>query len=191
MHNTLNNIVGEIIMKKSSMSKYILIGSSIILLITIGEKKVPDFVLPLIFIAAIIRELKYKKQLILSTRKSYLEVITVILTLIIFTWLMYSYAKTLIHYITGVLGILVLISNLMKEGIGTKGFMSMYRYKEIIKWNEIKKVKVIISKDIKILVFGSFMEHFFHFNKSDYDKVITILNENLDAKVEIDRIWSN
>ena len=33
---------------------------------------------------------------------------------------MYSYAKTLIHYITGVLGILVLISNLMKEGIGTK-----------------------------------------------------------------------
>ena len=67
----------------------------------------------------------------------------------------------------------------------------MYRYKEIIKWNEIKKVKVIISKDIKILVFGSFMEHFFHFNKSDYDKVITILNENLDAKVEIDRIWSN
>ena len=80
MHNTLNNIVGEIIMKKSSMSKYILIGSSIILLITIGEKKVPDFVLPLIFIAVIIRELKYKKQLILSTRKSYLEVITVILT---------------------------------------------------------------------------------------------------------------
>ena len=176
-------------MKKSTLGKYLIIGTSIGLIIIMGEKKIPTIILPFIFLGIIIKELKYKKQLILPTRKTYLEIITILLSVIILILITYSYAKTWLHYVIGGLGVFMFISTWIKEGISSKGFISMYKYKELILWNEIEKVIVISSNDIKIKVSGGFMQQTFNFKKSDYDKVITILKENLPIKAQWQTIF--
>lgn len=177
-------------MKKCSLGKYILIGISIVLIIILGEKKVPNIIILFLFLDIIIKELKYIKELIIPTRETYVEIIPVLLSIIILIWIIYCYAKTWINYITGVLGTFMLISTWIKVGIGSKGFISMYRYKEIILWNEIEKVIVIGSNDIKIKVSGGFMQQTFHFKKSDYDKVLTFLKENLHIKTQLQTIFN-
>ena len=67
-------------------------------------------------------------------------------------------------------------------------FISMYKYKEIILWNEVEKVMIICSKDIKIKVSDGFMQQTFHFKKSDYDKVSTILKEKLPIRSQLQTI---
>ncbi|WP_142413886.1 hypothetical protein [Hathewaya massiliensis] len=144
-----------------------------------------NIVVPLFFIVIILKQLRYMKQLIIPTRKSYVEIIILLLCVIIFSCIIYFYANTWIHYVTGVLGILMFLSIWIKQGISSKGFISMYKYKEIILWNEIEKAVITNSNDIKIKVLGGFMEQTFHFRKSDYDKVITILKENLPKQSKL------
>ncbi len=62
----------------------------------------------------------------------------------------------------------------------------MYRYKEIILWNEIEKVQLTNSKDVKVKLFGGFMEQTFHLKTSDYQKVINILKEKLPVEAELE-----
>ncbi|MBZ9635933.1 hypothetical protein [Clostridium sp. FP1] len=147
-----------------------------------------DIIIPLSFIAIILKQLRYMKELIMPTRKTYVEIITVLFCVIIFIGIIYFYANTWVHYVIGVLAIVMFVSIWIKQGINSKGFISMYRYKEIVLWNEIEKVIVISSKDIKVKLAGGFMEQTFHFKKSDYDKDITILKENLPEQVQIRKI---
>ncbi len=142
-------------------------------------------IIPLLFILIILKQLRYMKELVISTRKRYIEITIVLLSVAVFVWIIYFYADTWIHYVTGVLGILMFISIWIKEGISSKGFISMYKCKEVILWNEIKKVMIINSKDIKVKLSGDFMEQTFHFKKSDYNKVITILQENLPKQAQL------
>ncbi|GAA0722525.1 hypothetical protein GCM10008905_14120 [Clostridium malenominatum] len=144
-----------------------------------------DIIIPVLFILITLKELRYMKTLIIPTRKGYGEIITVSFSIIIFIWIMYSYANTWIHYVMTILGIFMFLSSWLKQGISSKGFISMYKYKKIILWNEIEKVMVISSKDIKVKLFGGFMEQTFHFKNSDYNKVINILEENLPRKAEL------
>ncbi|WP_346931194.1 hypothetical protein [Clostridium sp.] len=147
--------------------------------------RVFDIIIPVLFISIIIKHLKYMKGLIIPIRKRPIEVITVLFGIIIFIGIMFFYANTWIHYITGVLGIFMFISIWIKQGINSKGFISMYRYKERIVWNEIEKVVITNSKDVKVKLFGGFMEQTFHFKNSDYHKVITILKENLSEQAQL------
>lgn len=145
-----------------------------------------NILIPILFILIILKQLKYMKELIIPTRKTYMEIIIMIFSVIIFMYIMYAYANTWIHYVIGVLGTFTFISICIKEGISQKGFISMYKYKEIILWNEIKKVVVIKSKDMKVQLFGGFMEQTFHFKNSDYDKVINIMKENLPIETQLE-----
>lgn len=147
-----------------------------------------NIIIPLVFIAIILKQLRYIKELIIPTRKSYVEVIIVLFGVIIFMCIIYFYANTRLHYVTGILGIFMFVSMWIKQGINLKGFISMYKCKEIISWNEIEKVMVISSKDIKVKVSGGFMQQTFYFKKSDYDKVITILKENLPKQAKLQTI---
>lgn len=144
-----------------------------------------NVIIPLFFIVIILKQLKYMKLLIIPTRKSYVEIITVLFCVIIFICIIYFYANTWIHYVTGILGIFMFISLWIKQGITSKGFISTYKYKEIILWDEIEKVIVISSKDIKVKLLGSFMEQTFRFKKSDYDKVMDIIKENLPKQSQL------
>ncbi|MBU3091532.1 hypothetical protein K2F40_00555 [Clostridium sp. CM028] len=144
-----------------------------------------NIIIPLFFIVIILKQLRDMKALMVPTRKGYVEIITVLFGVIIFIGIIYFYANTWVHYVTGVLAIFMFVSMWIKEGINSKGFISMNRCKESISWNEIEKVMVISSKDIKVKLAGEFMEQTFHFKKSDYDKVITILKENLPIQAQL------
>lgn len=143
-----------------------------------------DIIIPLLFIAIILKEIGYIKGLLIATRKSFIEIVTVVLSIIIFIGITYIYGKGLIHYVTGVLAVFMFISMWIKQGISLKGFISMYKYKDVISWEEIDKVIISSSKDIKVKLLGGFMEQTFYFKKSDYDKVITILKEKLPNKIQ-------
>ena len=138
-----------------------------------------NIVILLLFISIILEDLKHIKNLIIPARKSPLGIITILFSIIFMLIIMYLYAKTLIHYITGVLGILMFICMWLKKGITSQGFIGMSRGKELISWDKIEKVNVLRSKDIKVALFGGFMERTFNFKNDDYDKVIDILKGNL------------
>lgn len=148
--------------------------------------KIFDIIIPVLLILIILKQLKYIKALIIPIRKRIIEIVIVLFGIIIFIGIMYFYANMWIHYIIGIMGILVLLSSWIKQGISSQGFISMYRYKEIILWNEIEKVQVTNSKDVKVKLFGGFMEQTFHFKTSDYQKVINILKEKLPVEAELE-----
>ncbi len=144
--------------------------------------KINDIIISVLLILIILKQIRYVKALIIPIRKRLIEIIVVLLGIIILICIMYFYANTWIHYVIGILCIFAFISSWIKEGISSQGFISMYRYKEIILWNEIEKVQLTNSKDVKVKLFGGFMEQTFHFKTSDYYKVITILKENLPVE---------
>lgn len=139
----------------------------------------------LLLISITIKDLKHIKNLMISTKKSLLETITVIFSIIVLVIIMYLYANSPIHYITGLFGIIMFICMWLKKGITSKGFVSMYRGQELIPWDKIEKVNIIRSKDIRVAIFGDFMEQIFNFKNDDYDKIISILKEKLPYNADI------
>lgn len=127
----------------------------------------------------ILKQLKYIKQLLLPTKKSILDIVVVIIAVCVLGFIPYKYANNWINYLIGILGIILFVTMWLKEGITSKGFTSMYRYKDVILWNEIEKFDVRKTNNVKITLFGKFMEQSFKFKKEDYDMVINIMKDNL------------
>lgn len=142
--------------------------------------------IPLFFMNIIIQRLKRMKEILIQTRKKYVEIIIVS---IVFITITYLYANTWIHYVIGILAILMFVTMWLAQGVTSEGFISMYKYKEKISWDQIENVIVIKSKDIKIKLSGSFMQQTFYFKKSDYDKVIIILKEKLPVQARLETIF--
>lgn len=132
-----------------------------------------------LLILLILKQLKYIKELLLPTRKSVFEIVAVTIGVCVIGLITYKYANNWINYLIGILGIILFITMWLKEGITSKGFTSMYRYKEVILWNEIEKFDVHKANNIKITLFGKFMEQSFKFRNEDYDKVMSIMKDNL------------
>lgn len=145
----------------------------------------------LLFISITLKELKHIKSLIVPTRKSFPEIITILFSIIVISSITYLYANSPIHYITGVLSIFMFICMWLKKGIIPQGFISMSRGQELIAWDKIERVIILSSKDIKVNLFGSFMEQTFNFKNDDYDKVIDILKEKLSYNADIQIIKKN
>lgn len=132
-----------------------------------------------VLILLIFKHLKYIKELLLPTRKGAIDISVVIIGVCILSWLTYRYANTFINYIIGILGIILLVTTWLKEGITSKGFSSLYKYKRFISWEEIENIDVHKTNSVKITLFGKFMEQSFKFKNKDYDKLMDILKENL------------
>ena len=147
---------------------------------------ITDIVIITFFIIMILKQLKYIKGLIIPTRKSIFEVVTILFCIFIFSGMIYYGANNWIHYIIGILAIFTILSMWMKMGINLNGFVSMYRVKELILWHEIRKVVVVNSKNIKVKVSDGFFDQTFNFKKKDYNKVIDILKEKLPKQVCIE-----
>ncbi|MGL5245927.1 MAG: hypothetical protein ACRC7R_12195, partial [Sarcina sp.] len=133
----------------------------------------------LLLILLISIQLTYIKELILPTRKSIVEIVVVIISVCVMGFITYRYANNFINYFIGVLGIILFITIWLKEGITSKGFTSIYSYKKNILWNEVEKFDIHKAKNIKITLFGNFMEQSFKFRSEDYHKLMNILNDNL------------
>ena len=147
-----------------------------------------EVLIPILFFIVMLKQIKYIKDLIIPIKKRNIEIFVVLFSVIIFMVITYVYAYTFMHYLTCSLGILTFVSIWIKQGITSKGFISMYRYKEVILWNEIEKVNVTCSNNITIKLSGNFNSQTFYFNKCDYDKIINLLKINLSEKVKLETI---
>lgn len=119
----------------------------------------------------------------MPTRKSVIEIGVVIISVCFIGWITYNYANTLLNYLIGILGIILFVTMWLKKGITLKGFTSMYRYKEFISWAEIEKIHVHKTNNVKITLFGKFMEQSFKFKSRDYNKVMSILKDNFHKPI--------
>lgn len=115
----------------------------------------------------------------MPTRKSILETVAVTIGLSVLGLITYKYANSWINYLIGTLGIILFVTTWLTEGITSKGFTSMYRYKEVILWNEIEKFDVHKANNVKITLYGKFMEQSFKFRNEDYNTVMDIIRDNL------------
>lgn len=147
--------------------------------------KIIDIAILLFFILMIIRDIRIKRKLIIPTSKSHVENIIFLLIISFFIGMTYMGAKTWIHYLLGVLAIIWLTIMWIKIGITTEGFSSMRRGKGIIKWNEISKLTIVITDNIKITITGSFMEEIFYFKRKDYNEILDVIKNKLPIKAKL------
>lgn len=136
-------------------------------------------IIVLLLILLISKQLKNIKELLLPTRKSILETVAVTIGVSVLGLITYKYANSWINYLIGTLGIILFVTTWLTEGITSKGFTSMYRYKEVILWNEIEKFDVHKANNVKITLYGKFMEQSFKFRNEDYNTVMDIIRDNL------------
>lgn len=144
-----------------------------------GDVIMMTVVVALFLILIILKQVRYIKELKLPTRKGAAEIITVIIGVGVLILITYKYANTMSHYFIGILGIILLLTSWLKEGITSKGFTSNYKYKEVILWSEIEKINIVNNKKyFKITLSGGFMQQSFKFKSEDFNKVKKILKDN-------------
>lgn len=123
------------------------------------------------------------KELLIPTKKSIGQVITIVIGVIVLLGITYLYASTWIHYILGVLGILVFVFSLFKAGITSKGFSYTRSYIGFLApWDKIKNVYVSREKDVT-LYFSGHGSYELCFRKEDYDQIMNILKQKLASEV--------
>ena len=137
----------------------------------------------LALIAIIIIYLKDIREIIIPTKKSKLEIITVIISVIVISMITYLYAKNWFHYLIGFLGVVLMIVPLPRRGITSKGFHSI-RGVYWGNWNKLKSVHVTMNKDVKVDFTGRYRTWETHYyEKEDYYKIITILKNNISPEI--------
>ncbi len=141
------------------------------------------------FILMILKKLHQIRQLIIREKKNSLEII---LPMMIFISIIILYAHSWFHYLFGFLGMVMFITMWLAQGMTTNGFLSLYRYKEKIYWNEIQKVSVHIAKKIKVTVSGGFMQQTFYFENDDTDRILNLLRIELplESSLEIQQKYT-
>lgn len=151
---------------------------------------IKGIVIFLVLIAIIILYLKNIKEIIIPTKISKLEIITILISVIVIFVITYLYEKTWFHNIVGFLAAVLMIVTLPRRGITSKGFRSI---KGIYwgNWNKLKSVHVTMNKDVKVYFTGRYLSYDTHYynydthyyNKEDYNKVIKILQENVPSEI--------
>ena len=135
------------------------------------------------FTAIIILYLKDIKEIIIPTKKSKLEIIGIIISVVIIFLITYLYGRNWFHYVVGFLGVMPIILVLPRRGITSKGFRSV---KGIYwgNWNKLRSVHVTKNKDVRIYFTGRYLSYDTHYyNIEDYDRIINILQENVSHKI--------
>lgn len=138
----------------------------------------------LFFILITIKKIKDIKNIEIFSAKTYLQIVIVISVFAVITYL---YANKNTHYILAITASMMFITMWLAQGITSDGFLSNYKHKQFIKWDEISKVVIFHNKNIKIQIIGDFMEQNFYFKNDDYKKIINVLNQKLPAKTQINQ----
>ncbi|MBE6049955.1 MAG: hypothetical protein E7214_04640 [Clostridium sp.] len=76
----------------------------------------------------------------ISTQKTIIEEILFIISIILIVVITVFYAKDILHYIVGTLGIIFIILQFVKQGISEEGIMVIARGKDMYSWREIYRI---------------------------------------------------
>ncbi|HAG43691.1 MAG TPA: hypothetical protein DCL31_10635 [Clostridium sp.] len=146
-----------------------------------------NWVLIVLFISIIFKEFKILKELVITTKKNLVEKIFFLIGSGAIIYITYAYARTWMHYLLGILGIILYVIDYFKSGITSNGFASVYRGLQFISWNKIQEVHINKGKNIKVSYSGDGFHHSLYFEIKDYDKIVEFLNEKLPNElVDVD-----
>ncbi|MGH4120338.1 hypothetical protein [Clostridium sp.] len=137
----------------------------------------------LFFIIIIVDCIKDIRDLIIPARKQTMDIIFLVISIMVILEITYLYAKTWVHIILGILGVVSLILTWAKKGITRKGFNTI-RYFGSGKWNNLKNVQVSLKNDVKVsFIERASYEDIHYYKIEDYDRIITLLLENLPGEI--------
>lgn len=133
----------------------------------------------IVFIALFIKQIYYLRDMIIATKKSTFEVIAIIGGVLVLAAITYFYKSQWYHYLFFVIASAALVCMCLKHGISSKGFLSQSRGQDVLRWDQIKKIKIVnYSNKVKLNVSGKFNSENFCFKKEDLDRIINIIKEH-------------
>lgn len=122
------------------------------------------------------------RGLIITARKQKIDIIFLVIGSAVLLGITYLYAKTWFHNILGVLGVLILILSWARRGITRKGFNSIKGFGSG-NWKTLKNVQVSLKNEVKVSFINSSREDIHYYKVEDYDRIITLLLENLSGEI--------
>lgn len=131
------------------------------------------------FVFIIIRYILDIRELIIHTKKRKIEIMTLPIITIVILRIMFKYANSIVHYILGILGIVVILLSVFRLGITPKGFKGRKRGAFTWTWDKISSVHIIIKNDVKIEYYKKDTSDIHIYKKEDYDRIMEILRENI------------
>lgn len=148
-----------------------------------GIVSMMSWVLVVLFISIILKDVKIIKELAIIAKKRTFEKIFILIAIGVIFYITYAYASIQVHYLLGILGVFLFVANYFKSGITSNGFASMYRSAQFVSWSKIKKVHISKDKNVKVSYSGDGFYHSLYFESKEYDKIIEFLNEKLPNKL--------
>lgn len=151
-----------------------------------------EWIAIILFGGIIFREFSIVNQLVIKTQKKIIETILLIIGIGVLFYITYAYASTPKHYLLGILGGILYIISYLKEGVTSKGFVSLYRSLQFIPWDKVEEVHINKGENIKISYSGNGNSNKLYFKNEDYDRIMEILSDNiLNSLIIIDNELRN
>lgn len=138
-----------------------------------------NWILSIFFILMIIKEIRKLIKLVIKTRKTTMEIIFLIIGIGVLFYITYKYAKTTIHYLIGILGIILYVVSYLSCGINSNGFSDIHRGANFTPWSAIDKIQINIGKNTKLIYSGRDFSYNMYFENEDSDEIAKFLNEKL------------
>lgn len=138
------------------------------------------YITVLLIVTVLIKELLYIKDLKIRTKKTLGEILIFAIGIITIIVITIVFAKNTLHYIVGCTGVALLIISWSKQGVSNKGLLIVARGKQLYEWNNIKKAKINISKNIQVDYFSTLNSKIIsHVYSTDvYEKILNEFNSH-------------
>ena len=135
------------------------------------------------FILIIIYYFNNIRDILIPTVKSMFEVVTVVLSIAFTLYITFTFGVTILHYLIGVLGTIILALGLFRRGITKNGFQSM-RCLHTGSWDRISAVNIEKSDSVKIsFTSQSFFYEVQYYSWEYYEDILELLEKNLSKDI--------
>lgn len=139
-----------------------------------------NFIVIVMLLSVLTKQISYIRKLKIKTKKSFLEILTFILSILVLITLTIFFAKNYMHYLIASIGIIFLVVNWIKQGISDSGILIVARGKELYRWNEVRYAQIntgdIITIDYYSVSGSKIISH--KFEMQNYDKIVEVFGDN-------------
>ncbi|MDD2586509.1 MAG: hypothetical protein PHT79_10185 [Syntrophomonadaceae bacterium] len=148
----------------------------------LGDEKmnIINFIVIVMLLSVLTKQISYIRKLKIKTKKSFLEILTVVLGILVLITLTIFFAKHYMHFLIAFIGIILLVINWIKQGIFDSGILIVAKGKELYLWNEVRYAQIntgdIITIDYYSVSGSKIISH--KFEMQNYDKILEIFEDN-------------
>lgn len=141
-----------------------------------------NWIIAVLFTIIIFKEFKVLKELVIRTRKGFIEKIFFLIGVGVIFYITYAYGRTKMHYLLGALGEILYVVSYFKTGITESGFSAIFRGARLISWDKVQKVCISKDKDVQVSYSGNTFYYTLYFRNKDYDAIIAFINKKLPSE---------